>query len=214
MINFFQHFIIIFCPQMKLRFAIFMILPSAATISFCTPAIRKKKLISLFIRTLIAFFFQIFHIFFFRELFSNNAGVLWITFHLTFWAALQTYFVFWSNFGSSDRRLLLCAGSSLRTALVEQYLLAQERWYFNFNSGSFSSKGANFMCSVSSHIMSALMIDSILCLSLFWDSGSLLLQFVSLYELKMHSFISLLQNHKYEGCTNSIKPTASFLKHT
>ena len=51
------------------------------------------------------------------------------------------------------------SGLSLRTAPVEQYLPAEERWYFTFNSGSFSSKDTNFLCSVSSRMLLALIMD-------------------------------------------------------
>ena len=120
-------------------------------------------------------------LFLFREIYGNNkflqqetkASICWsvldhislnILSHITEIVSLDQISVHQIDIFFFD------AGLSLRAALVEQYLLAQERGYLTFNLGSFSCKSTNFSCSVSPRILLALIIDSILFLYLFWDS--------------------------------------------
>ena len=150
---------------------------------------------------------------------SPSAGVFRITFRFTFWAKEPTLcrcikFCF-IRLSSSFRHWLV-----YKNGFMETMFEAQERRDFTFNS-VFSYTELNAyeiytdLVYWSSRTLFALIIESIFLLSLFKDSSSVcyLLQFVSQYELLIHSSITLLQNHKYKGCKNITKPVDPFLKH-
>ena len=175
---------------MELRFSIFLIF-SISIHDIILHSSKLYKTISPFIRTLTAFFSQVFYIFYFflanftvtisffnMKQRSPSAVVFWITFHFAFWVTLQTLCLC-IRFHFIGLKSSFCTGLSLRMTLVEKYLSVQERWYFTFNLGSFSSKGTNLLCSASSRSFLALIINLILFLNLFWDSCSFLLQSAS-----------------------------------